>query len=60
MLGEPFIVRGDVHQITAPRGAQGHEQDGLRPAVVIQSADLPLSTAVVAPTTNGRMPRSFR
>jgi len=54
------LVRGDVYALKAPGGARGHEQDGPRFAVVLQSSDLPLSTVIVAPTSTGRMPRSFR
>lgn len=38
----------------------GHEQAGARFAVVLQSDDLPLSTWIVAPTSTGRRPASFR
>lgn len=44
----------------APKDARGHEQAGERYAVVVQSDDLPLSTWVIAPTSTGRRPASFR
>ncbi|MFT4137087.1 type II toxin-antitoxin system PemK/MazF family toxin [Microbacterium sp.] len=53
-------MRGDVYRLKAPRDAQGHEQSGPRYAVVVQSDDLPLSTWIVAPTSTGRRPASFR
>jgi mRNA interferase MazF len=53
-------VRGDVHQLRAPRNARGHEQHGSRYAVVVQSDLLPLSTWLVAPTSTSARPASFR
>jgi mRNA interferase MazF len=53
-------VRGEVYRLKAPRDARGHEQRGKRFAVVVQSDDLPLSTWLVAPTSTGRRPASFR
>ncbi len=53
-------MRGDVHQLPAPRGPQGHEQSGRRYAVVVQSDLLPLSTLLVAPTSTNARPASFR
>lgn len=44
-------VRGDVYRLRAARDAAGPEQQGLRYAVVLQSDDLNLSTAIVAPTS---------
>ena len=38
-------VRGDVYRLRAARDAVGHEQQGPRYAVVLQSDDLNLSTA---------------
>lgn len=55
----PF-VRGDLYRLRAPRDARGHEQAGTRYAVVVQSDDLPLSTWIIAPTSTGRRPASFR
>jgi mRNA interferase MazF len=53
-------VRGDVFQLKTPRDARGHEQRGNRYAVVVQSDLLPLSTWLVAPTSTGARPTSFR
>jgi len=53
-------VRGDVHQLRAPRNARGHEQQGNRYAIVVQSDLLPLSTWLVAPTSTSARPASFR
>lgn len=55
------MVRGEVVRVTAPRRARGHEQQGSRPAVVVQSDDLmALSTVVVAPTSRSAAPATFR
>lgn len=53
-------MRGDVHELKAPRDARGHEQRGNRFAVVVQSDLLPLSTWLVAPTSTSARPTSFR
>jgi len=53
-------VRGDVYRLRAPRDAVGHEQPGRRYAVVLQSDDLNLSTAIVAPTSTAAHPYVFR
>lgn len=53
-------VRGDLYRLKAPKDARGHEQAGARYAVVVQSDDLPLSTWIIAPTSTGRRPASFR
>lgn len=53
-------VRGDLYRLRAPKDARGHEQAGARYAVVVQSDDLPLSTWIIAPTSTGRRPASFR
>jgi mRNA interferase MazF len=43
------------------RGLRGHEQRGDRFAVIVQSTDLlSLSTVIVAPTSTGAQPTSFR
>ena len=54
------FVRGDIHELKAPRGAREHEQSGTRFAVVVQSDDLPLSTLLVAPTSSSARATSFR
>jgi mRNA interferase MazF len=53
-------VRGDVYWLRAPRGTRGHEQNGARYAVVVQSDSLPLSTWLVAPTSTSARAASFR
>ncbi len=53
-------MRGDVHQLRAPRGARGSEQRGARYAVIVQSDDLLLSTVLVTPTSRSAPPRIFR
>jgi mRNA interferase MazF len=53
-------VRGDVYKLLSPRGARGHEQQGNRYGVVVQSDLLPLSTWLVAPTSTSARPASFR
>lgn len=53
-------MRGDVYRLRAPRDAKGHEQQGVRFAVVVQSDDMLLSTWLIAPTSTSRAPASFR
>ncbi len=53
-------MRGDLYRLKTPRAAGGHEPAGSRYAVVVQSDDLPLSTWLIAPTSTGRRPASFR
>lgn len=53
-------MRGDLYRLKAARDVKGHEQEGKRYAVVVQSDDLPLSTWVVAPISTGRRAASFR
>jgi mRNA interferase MazF len=53
-------VRGEVYQLRAPRESRGHEQQGSRYAVVVQSDQFPLSTWLVAPTSTAALPASFR
>lgn len=55
------MVRGEVFRLPAPRGARGREQRGARFAVVVQAdAFLGLSTVLVAPTSTGALPATFR
>lgn len=54
------FVRGDLYRLKAPKQARGHEQQGARFALVVQSDDLPLSTWLIAPTSTGRRAASFR
>lgn len=53
-------MRGEVYRLRSPRGARGHEQTGIRYAVVVQSDALPLSTLLVAPTSTSALSASFR
>jgi mRNA interferase MazF len=53
-------VRGEVYRLRSPRGARGHEQVGVRYAVVVQSDLLPLSTWLVAPTSTSARAATFR
>lgn len=53
-------MRGDVHRLCAARAARGHEQQGERYGVIVQSDDLVLSTILVAPTSRSSPQRIFR
>ena len=53
-------MRGEVYRLRAPRNATGHEQQGRRYAVVVQSNALPLSTWLIAPTSTSARSASFR
>ena len=54
------MQRGDVHRFKLPKGV-GHEQEGERYGIVVQSdALLPRSVVVVAPTSQSARPASFR
>lgn len=53
-------MRGDVYRLKAPKDALGHEQAGVRYAVVVQSDDLPLSTWVIVPTSTSAIPGPIR
>ena len=53
-------MRGEIFRLRTPRGSRGHEQAGVRYAVVVQSDDLPLSTLLVAPTSTAARAASFR
>jgi mRNA interferase MazF len=53
------VVRGDVHEITLPRG-RGRVQHAGRYAVIVQADDLlALSTLVVCPTSRSAPSASF-
>lgn len=55
------MVRGEVFRLPSPRGAHGRAQRGARFAVVVQADEfLNLSTTLVAPTSTGPRPASFR
>jgi mRNA interferase MazF len=53
-------VRGDVVHVPALRGARGHEQQGARFGVVVQSDDLMPSTVLVVPTSSRSVPMLHR
>ena len=53
-------MRGEVFRLRSPRGTRGHEQAGVRYAVVVQSDLLPLSTWLVAPTSTSARAATFR
>jgi mRNA interferase MazF len=55
------MVRGEVFHLSSPRATLGHEQRGARFAVIVQADEfLGLSTTLVAPTSTGARPTSFR
>ena len=54
------MIRGEVFRVRMPRDAWGHEQRGVRYAVVVQAPELELSTVLVAPTSTQARPASFR
>ncbi|HTP19306.1 MAG TPA: type II toxin-antitoxin system PemK/MazF family toxin [Solirubrobacteraceae bacterium] len=55
------MVRGEVFRLPAARAARGREQRGARYAVVVQADEfLHLSTTIVAPTSTGARPATFR
>ncbi|HEY5195184.1 MAG TPA: type II toxin-antitoxin system PemK/MazF family toxin [Solirubrobacteraceae bacterium] len=55
------MVRGEVVHVAASRRARGHEQQGARPAVIVQNDDLlALSTVLVAPTSRSAAAATFR
>jgi mRNA interferase MazF len=55
------MVRGEVFRLPAPKATRGHEQRGARYAVVVQADELmALSTTLVAPTSTGARPATFR
>jgi mRNA interferase MazF len=54
------VTRGDIHRLKLPP-RRGREQHGPRYAVLIQADELlGLSTVLVAPTSRGARPASFR
>lgn len=53
--------RGEVYRLRPERKGRGHEQQGARYGVIVQSDDLlPLSTVIVAPTSRNARPTAFR
>ncbi|MFB8777341.1 type II toxin-antitoxin system PemK/MazF family toxin [Streptomyces broussonetiae] len=55
-----MIFRGALYEIKAAPGARGHEQQGRRFAVVIQSARFSTSTTTVALTSATAGPAVYR
>jgi mRNA interferase MazF len=53
-------MRGDIYEMRDDPQARGHEQQGRRYAVVLQSDRLVTSTVVAAPTSTGAMGMSHR
>jgi mRNA interferase MazF len=54
------VTRGEVYRVRLPAG-RGHEQRGPRYGVVVQAeALLGLSTVLIAPTSRGAAPATFR
>lgn len=54
------MLRGDVYRFKLPKGV-GQEQHGDRFGVVVQADELlPRSVVLVAPTSRGARPASFR
>lgn len=53
-------MRGDIYELRANPHAKGHEQQGRRYAVVLQSDELMLSPVLAAPTSTGAHEASFR
>lgn len=53
-------MRGDVYRLKPGRNPRGHEQSGLRFGVVVQSAAVPLSTWLIAPTSTVARATGFR
>lgn len=54
-------MRGDIYRLRIPRDTKGHEQQGVRYGVVVQSDEFDLlSTCLVAPTSTSARPASFR
>ena len=52
--------RGDVYRFRVPKGV-GHEPSGERYGVIVQADELlPRSVVLVAPTSRGARPASFR
>jgi mRNA interferase MazF len=55
------MVRGELFRLPARKASRGHEQRGARYAVIVQADELmALSTTLVAPTSTGARPATFR
>lgn len=53
-------MRGDIYELRDNPQAKGHEQNGRRYAVVLQSDVLIMSTVVAAPTSTSAHDASYR
>jgi mRNA interferase MazF len=53
-------MRGDVYETRDNPHAKGHEQQGRRYAVILQSDTLPISTVIAAPTSASARDSSYR
>ena len=53
-------MRGEIYQLKANPPARGHEQQGARFAVVVQSDALLTSTVIAAPTSTSARPAIHR
>jgi mRNA interferase MazF len=54
------VIRGEVYRVRLP-ARRGREQAGARYGVIVQADQLlGLSTAIVAPTSRGAAPATFR
>jgi mRNA interferase MazF len=54
------VIRGEVYRVRLP-ARRGREQAGTRYGVIVQADQLlGLSTAIVAPTSRGAAPATFR
>jgi len=54
------IFRGAIHELKAMPGARGHEQQGHRYAVVVQSDQFATSLVTVAMTSTSAVPTVYR
>ncbi len=55
------MVRGELYRLPAPKRVKGHEQRGVRFAVVVQADEFAaLSTALVSPTSSSALAATFR
>jgi len=55
-----LIFRGAIYEIRALPGARGHEQQGRRLAVVVQSDQFATSTVTIAMTSTRAAPAVYR
>lgn len=53
-------MRGDVYETRNNPNAKGHEQQGRRYAVILQSDGLAMSTVIAAPTSTSARDASYR